>query len=743
MPSVVHVVVTGNFAGVERYVCNTATELATRNWDVSVVGGNPTHMSNVLGNDVRWLPGKTPGQALHSLTRLGRHDLCHVHMTTAELVGVAAGLRHQAPIISTRHFAARRGSTVVTRALAPLISARLARQIAISDFVARSVERRPDAVIINGVPSSPCLWKRSSRVVLVMQRLEKEKDTLTALRAWQASRLHEQGWSLRIVGDGSQRHFLEDWVTTRGLGDVVFTGWTEDVTSELARAGLLLAPAPAEPLGLTVLEALAAGVPVVACGSGGHLETIGQLPETPLFPPGDHEAAAANLRLLESEQRRVALSAESSKLVSSMFTIARHVDRLLSEYEAARAQGGDSVLLQGTRAHRQLRRSSEGPSYTVAGRETAGPLGELVVCSLEAWDEVWRRNQFFVSALLRRRPGLRVLFVEPAADPFFDVASRRKPTPPRLRRISDDGRLLALRPVKTLPRRVGGLADALLLAQVRLGARALGFTNPTLWINDVTYAPLISATRWASLYDVTDDWLLAPVGKRERVRLLSLDRFALTHADEVVVCSDALARTRGATRQVSLVHNGVDAEHFSRPRPRPADFPAGPVAVYVGSLHESRLDVDLVCDLARSLPQASIVLVGPTALAVGSRRILGAEPNVYLLGPRPYQEVPAYLQHADVIIVPHRVTPFTESLDPIKAYECLAVSTPTVATPVAGFREHGETFDIVSRIDFCARVQDVLLRTHGSTPVRTPPSWGERALEFESVLMRASRRPAC
>ena len=153
MPSVVHVVVTGNFAGVERYVCNTATELATRNWDVSVVGGNPKHMPSVLGSEVRWLPGKTPSQALHSLSRLGRHDLCHVHMTTAELVGVAASLRHQTPIVSTRHFAARRGSTVVTRALAPLISASLARELAISDFVARSLERRPDAVILNGVPS--------------------------------------------------------------------------------------------------------------------------------------------------------------------------------------------------------------------------------------------------------------------------------------------------------------------------------------------------------------------------------------------------------------------------------------------------------------------------------------------------------------------------------------------------------------------------------------------------------------
>ncbi len=40
-----------------------------------------------------------------------------------------------------------------------------------------------------------------------------------------------------------------------------------------------------------------------------------------------------------------------------------------------------------------------------------------------------------------------------------------------------------------------------------------------------------------------------------------------------------------------------------------------------------------------------------------------------LLGARPSADVPAYLQHADVLVVPHIVTPFTDSLDPIKLYE--------------------------------------------------------------------------
>ena len=75
----------------------------------------------------------------------------------------------------------------------------------------------------------------------------------------------------------------------------------------------------------------------------------------------------------------------------------------------------------------------------------------------------------------------------------------------------------------------------------------------------------------AELYDVTDDWRLAPLTPRELERLRRLDALARAHADEVVVCSPALARSRGTRRPVTLVPNGVDVEHFRR-RPRTPDM---------------------------------------------------------------------------------------------------------------------------------------------------------------------------
>ena len=289
------------------------------------------------------------------------------------------------------------------------------------------------------------------------------------------------------------------------------------------------------------------------------------------------------------------------------------------------------------------------------------------MCSLEPWDDIWRRNQFFVDVLLRRNPQLNILFVEPPTDPTFALVSGRMPKLPSLRTIGYDGRLRALRPLKPLPRRAGRWVDAALRAQVRLAARFLGFGRATLWLNDVTYAPLIKETGWPSVYDVTDDWLAAPFTPRELGRLSHLDAVALRHAGSVVVCSSGLAKTRGEHRRVIVIPNAADATHFRVPRPRPHDLPAGRVVVYCGSLHQSRLDVDLVVELARSLRSIHVVLVGPDSLDRGSRERLTSENNVLLAGPRPYDIVPAYLQHADVIVVPHLVNEFTESLDPIKA----------------------------------------------------------------------------
>jgi glycosyltransferase involved in cell wall biosynthesis len=362
----------------------------------------------------------------------------------------------------------------------------------------------------------------------------------------------------------------------------------------------------------------------------------------------------------------------------------------------------------------------------------------IVVCSLEPWDDVWRRNQFFVRELLESDPLLRVLFVEPPFDRLHRL--RRGEGAPRrrgLRSVRPDGRLLVLQPAKHVPRLVGDLADRSLGRQVTRAAAACGFGRPILWINDTAYADLVGRG-WPTLYDITDDWSYATAPARAHRRFRRNEQRLLERADAVVACSPNLVDTRRSLRDdVVLIPNAVDVRRFTNPHSRPLDLPGGPTAVYVGTLHEDRLDIDLLTDLATGLRETQVVLVGPVALSKATRERLSTLSNLHLLGARPYAEVPGYLQHADVIVVPHVVTPFTESLDPIKAYECRAVGRPTVATRVPGFTGGQGTIRAVRRSEFVPEVAAVLRTPAPTRPDASTPTWAARARRFAAVVDHA------
>jgi glycosyltransferase involved in cell wall biosynthesis len=371
----------------------------------------------------------------------------------------------------------------------------------------------------------------------------------------------------------------------------------------------------------------------------------------------------------------------------------------------------------------------------------SGPPNELVVVSLEAWDGVWRRNQHLVSRLLGLDPKFRVLFVEPAADPLHNLRRRSRATRGRGLRSAAvpgvEGRLHLLEPTKWLPRRLDPWADARMSASVIRAAKRLDMSSPVLWLNDPLSAELLRRTGWPALYDITDDWLLAQRPPRDHDRLVSAERYLLEHCRHVVVCSPRLLETKRAHRPeaITLIPNAVDVDAYRGDLPRPQDLPSAPVVLYVGTLHRDRLDVDLCAALASALGDAArFVLVGPVALDAGDRARL-VDAGAVLLGAREHHAVPAYLKNADVLVVPHVVTGFTDSLDPIKVYEYLAAARPVVSTPVAGFRELDDAcVAVVPGSGFVDAVRRALVAPSGartSTPVAT---WDERAMAMRRVI---------
>ena len=362
------------------------------------------------------------------------------------------------------------------------------------------------------------------------------------------------------------------------------------------------------------------------------------------------------------------------------------------------------------------------------------------MCSLEAWDEVWRRNQFLVDGLLRSDPGLSVLFVEPAVDVPYEFAHGRKPARAGLRPLAGEPRIWLLRPRKLVPKRVAGdLVDARRGQVVRSTVARLHLVSPLLWVNDASYATLSEQVGWPVVYDITDDWLLAGKAGLALERLRRDDARLLRRAEEVVVVSESLAASRRTYRaDAHVIANGVDVEHFRRASPRPLDLPTGKVALYVGTQHDERVDVELCMATARAISPAKLVFVGPNCMSDEStERLLGE--GCLLLGTRPYDQVPAYYQHADLVVVPHLVTPFTESLDPIKGYECLAVGRPTLSTPVAGMRDLGPPIEVCPAENFPGRARQLLAQELPSRP-GSAPTWAQRAEAFATVLDSARKK---
>ncbi|WP_068397043.1 glycosyltransferase, partial [Kribbia dieselivorans] len=301
------------------------------------------------------------------------------------------------------------------------------------------------------------------------------------------------------------------------------------------------------------------------------------------------------------------------------------------------------------------------------------------------------------------------------------------------------GRLALWQGTKVLPRRLDGRVDHRWAAGVMRAARRADMTDPLLWVNDPTGAAVLSVTGWRALYDITDDWLEADRTPAEHDRLVRDEEYLMTHCAEVVVCSTGLVTTKSPIRPVTLIQNAVDTAAYAQRHARPIDLPAGRVALYAGTVHTDRMDLDLLANTARRTgPDVTVTIVGPVPLpdsAVATLRAAG----VMMLGAKPAEQVPAYLQHADVLLVPHLTNTFTDSLDPIKLYEYQAADRNVVATPVAGFRDVTDPrVAVVPAAQFAAEVTDAATRPVPTGHGIVAPSWESRVERYSAVLDRLS-----
>jgi glycosyltransferase involved in cell wall biosynthesis len=152
-------------------------------------------------------------------------------------------------------------------------------------------------------------------------------------------------------------------------------------------------------------------------------------------------------------------------------------------------------------------------------------------------------------------------------------------------------------------------------------------------------------------------------------------------ASSQALCDDA-AGLRGGTSGCELLGNGVEYGHFAAVRdelgwPPPPDPPR---IGYLGAI-APWFDFEAVEGVARAHPNWSVTLIGPIMLGVEEAAGRLADlPNVSIVDPVPYDDVPRVLRSFTVGIIPFRYNALTRGVNPNKMYEYLAMGLPVVST---------------------------------------------------------------
>ena len=273
------------------------------------------------------------------LFRAGQFDVVHTHNTYPHIYGsLAARLASVPLVINTRH-GQRAGHGWKSRTQFRWASHLVNRIIAVSDDAAQlcikadGVDRRKVIRIWNGIDIDDFTFAgpATSNTAISVARLSAEKDFPTLLRAVAIAIQDIPDLVLKLVGDGPERARLEGLAQELNLTQhVEFLGERQDVPALLTQAGFFVTASLTEGISLTLLEAMAVGLPVIATSVGGNSEIV-QAPQTGrLVSAGDPVGlAAAMVSMCRQPESWLQMGRAGRERVEKNF----EVRRMVSDYE--------------------------------------------------------------------------------------------------------------------------------------------------------------------------------------------------------------------------------------------------------------------------------------------------------------------------------------------------------------------------------------------------------------------------
>jgi GT2 family glycosyltransferase len=207
-----------------------------------------------------------------------------------------------------------------------------------------------------------------------------------------------------------------------------------------------------------------------------------------------------------------------------------------------------------------------------------------------------------------------------------------------------------------------------------------------------SFLPFVELARTAGatiIYEQIDNWnsALGSMFYRDEVLrqflaqadvLVATARTLIEQMREVAGADPALGER---VEKTLYLPNAVDVDLFDAtfPRSRPADLVIGaPTLLFFGSLWGDWLNWELIAACAAKLPGAAFNLIGDYASI--PERVAQMPPNVHFLGLKVQRDLPAYLLHSDIAMMPFRENDISKYVSPVKIFEYIAMGKPVLST---------------------------------------------------------------
>jgi glycosyltransferase involved in cell wall biosynthesis len=292
-----------------------------------------------------------------SLVRREKIDIIHCHLYHAAMYGRLAARIARIPAIVTVHNVYARPKWH-RRMINRWLGAKTAKIIAVSEAVGKDIihfdHAAPERVVVipNGIDikaAQSALTRdesrqnlrisRETKVIGCIGRLEEQKGHFFLLEALSTLRQKEGDCPhLLVVGDGSYKTLINERIEQLCLEDrVTMLGMRRDIADILNAIDLFVMPSLWEGLPLALLEAMAAGIPVIASKVGGVGEVLGQSEFGIALPPGNVAALSQSIAsLMADPEHRATIGARGAARVRERYSSQAMVSHLESIYQNAK-----------------------------------------------------------------------------------------------------------------------------------------------------------------------------------------------------------------------------------------------------------------------------------------------------------------------------------------------------------------------------------------------------------------------